>query len=139
MWIARMLGLLVVTALVWPTYSLATNAKSVVGAKHDKRSRATYPGALVGQWEPYPDPCRLPLQNDSDMGFVITPRLLRGYEHTDTPTKVERISRSPQAWRIEATENYGGEKAPVVDIYVLSGDYLTVTDGARSTQFNRCR
>ncbi|MEH6419905.1 hypothetical protein [Pseudomonas sp. CGJS7] len=76
---------------------------------------------------------------DSDGGFKIAARMLQGYEHSDTPKKVQMISQAPKAWRIEAIEEYGEDRNAVVDIYVLNGDYLTVTDGERSTTYNRCR
>lgn len=104
-----------------------------------KSMGSSYPAALIGQWEPSPNPCKLPLTYDSDAGFKITARLLQGYEHSDTPKKVQQISVAPKAWRIEAIEEHDEDKTPVVDIYVLSGDYLTVTDGERSTTYNRCR
>lgn len=97
-----------------------------------------YPAEIHGQWEPGPNPCRLPLTYDSDSGFKITPDLLQGYEHTNAPKRVQTISRSPLAWRIEAAEKFDGNEIAVTDIFVVEGDYLTVTDGQRSTTYRKC-
>lgn len=59
----------------------------------------------------------------------IAVRMLQGYGHSDTPQEVQLISNTPKAWRIEAIEGYDEDKRPVVDIYVLSGDSLTVITG----------
>lgn len=138
----RIIGLAFVILLVLPACSFAKqpgSTQKLMEASAGKGRVATYPAALIGQWEPGPDPCKLPLTYDSDGGLKIAARMLQGYEHADTPKKVKLISDAPKAWRIEAMEAYGGDRNPVVDIYVLSGDYLTVTDGERSTTYNRCR
>jgi len=97
-----------------------------------------YPTQILGQWEPGPEPCRLPLTYDSDAGFKITSAILQGYEHTNTPKVVSLISKTPQAWRIESIEEYEGKQEPVTDIFVIEGDYLTVTDGQRSETYRKC-
>lgn len=128
--------------LVSPAGSLANEPRSkpesVKMGAGGRESASAYPAALVGQWEPGPNPCKLPLTYDSDGGFKISTHVLQGYEHSDTPKRVRLISGAPKAWRIEAIEQHDGDKNPVVDLYVLSGDYLTVTDGERSTTYNRC-
>lgn len=141
--IGNIVGSVLALFLVLPACSLAKGPGATQGAAKisaaQKSQGASYPAALIGQWEPGPNPCKLPLTYDSDGGFKITARLLQGYEHSDTPKSVQQISKVPKAWRIEAIEEHDEDKTPVVDIYVLSGDYLTVTDGERSTTYNRCR
>ncbi len=142
MWIGKIVGSALALLLVLPACSLAkvpgaTSAAVKMSAAR-KSPEPSYPAALIGQWEPGPNPCKLPLTYDSDGGFKIAARRLQGYEHSDTPKHVQQISAAPKAWRIEAIEEYHEDKNPVVDIYVLSGDYLTVTDGERSTTYNRC-
>jgi hypothetical protein len=139
--IRRIIGLAFAILLVLPACSLAKEPRSTRGAEKTNAAGAatTYPPAIVGQWEPGPRPCKLPLSYDSDGGFKIAARVLQGYEHSDVPKRVWLISDAPKAWRIEAIEEHDGEKNPVVDIYVLSGNYLTVTDGERSTTYSRCR
>lgn len=97
-----------------------------------------YPAEVIGQWEPGPNPCRLPLTYDSDSGFRIESALLQGYEHTNTPKRVQVISKVPLAWRIESMEEHYEDQDAVTDIFVLSGEYLTVTDGQRSTTYRKC-
>jgi hypothetical protein len=97
-----------------------------------------YPDEVLGQWEPGPQPCRLPLTYDSDAGFKIIPGLLQGFEHTNTPKRVQVISSPPQAWRIESLKQFDEDRLAVIDIFVLSGDYLTVTDGQRSSTYRKC-
>ena len=78
------------------------------------------------------------LTYDSDAGFKITSAILQGYEHTNRPKLVSLISKTPQAWRIESIEEYEGKQEPVTDIFVIEGDYLTVTDGQRSETYRKC-
>lgn len=129
---SRWLTLMV--ASVWLLASCSTSR----AAQMQPATRNTYPAQILGQWEPGPEPCRLPLNYDSDAGFKITPQMLQGYEHTDTSTSVVALSESPQAWRIEAIEEYEGKQNVVTDIYVLKGDYLTVTDGQQSRTYRKC-
>ncbi|SDZ11025.1 hypothetical protein SAMN04487939_11654 [Lysobacter sp. yr284] len=140
--VKRIIGLAFAISLVLPACSFAKEPGPAQGLVKEsvtgKRQGPTYPASLIGQWEPGPNPCKLPLAYDSDGGFKIAARMLQGYEHSDTPKRVQLISDTPKAWRIEAIEEHDGDKNPVVDIYVLSGDYLTVTDGERSTTYNRC-
>lgn len=141
--IGKIVGSALALLFVLPACSLAKGPGAAPGAVKMSATRksleSSYPAALAGQWEPGPNPCKLPLTYDSDAGFKIAARLLQGYEHSDTPKKVQQISAAPKAWRIEAIEEHDEDKNPVVDIYVLSGDYLTVTDGERSTTYNKCR
>lgn len=141
--VGKAVGSALVLLLVFPTCSLAKDPRATPGAVKtsaaQNRLGSSYPAELIGQWEQGPHPCTLRLTYDSDAGFKIAARLLQGYEHSDTPKEVKQISVAPKAWRIEAIEAHDEDKAPVVDIYVLSGDYLTVTDGERSTTYNRCR
>lgn len=137
------IGLAFAVSMVLPACSFAKGPAPTQGLVRTsvagEGQRPAYPAALIGQWEPGPNQCNLPLTYDSDSGFKITARMLQGYEHSDTPKKVQLISGTPKAWRIEAIEEHDEDKRPVVDIYVLSGDSLTVTDGKRSTTYNRCR
>lgn len=138
----KIVGSALALLLVLPTCSLAKGPGATSSAIKTSAARKSqgpsYPAVLIGQWEPGPNPCKLPLTYDSDGGFTIAARRLQGYEHSDTPKQVQQISAAPKAWRIEAIEEHDEDKNPVVDIYVLSGDYLTVTDGERSTTYNRC-
>lgn len=130
---------LLVALLALPACSTAKGPTKADPVQAQPVSANTYPAEILGQWEPGPNLCNLPLTYDSDAGFKIAPKLLQGYEHTNTPKRVQVISQSPQAWRIEAIEQHDGEQDDVVDIFVLSGsDYLTVTDGQRSTTYRKC-
>lgn len=129
---SHLLSLMV--ASVWLLSSCGTSR----AAQMEPATGNTYPTQILGQWEPGPEPCRLPLTYDSDSGFKITPQMLQGYEHTDTSKSVVALSELPQAWRIEAIEEYEGKQSVVTDIYVLKGDYLTVTDGQQSRTYRKC-
>lgn len=131
--------LLLTAFLALPACSMAKEATTTGAAPAQPISASMYPAEILGQWEPGPNLCNLPLTYDSDAGFKITPKLLQGYEHSNTPKRVQAISQSPRAWRIEAVEQHDGEQDDVVDIFVLNGsDYLTVTDGQRSTTYRKC-
>lgn len=101
-------------------------------------TESAYPTELLGQWEPGPRPCRLPLIYDSDAGFRIESRSMQGYEYTNTPMEVQAISDNPSAWRIESLKAWDDDQLSVTEIFVLSEDSLTVTDGQRSTTYQRC-
>lgn len=98
-----------------------------------------YPAPLRGVWDLEPAPCRLIDGTESDSRFTITPSLLQGYEHSDVPRSVERISGYPQAWRIVAESNIA---PPGIqqdgDIYTLDGNRLTIGDGPDARSYVRC-
>jgi len=123
-----------VVASVWLLASCSTSRAAQV----EPATGNTYPIQILGQWEPGPEPCRLPLNYDSGAGFNITPKMLQGYEHTRAPKSVAALSKSPQTWRIDAIEEYEGTQDVVTDIYVLNDDYLTVTDGQQSRTYRKC-
>lgn len=141
--VQRVIGLAFAASLALPACSFAKGPAPTQGlvktSAAGEGQRPAYPAALIGQWEPGPHQCKIPLAYDSDGGFKITARMLQGYEHSDTPKKVQLISDTPKAWRIEAIEEHAEDKRPVVDIYVLGGDSLAVTNGKRATTYSRCR
>lgn len=130
-----------VALMALPACAAVKGAKSAVGTSPvgaDEKILVSYPAPILGQWEPGPKPCRLPLDYDSDAGFTVLPTLLQGYERSNEPHRVQRVSEEPQVWRIESTERHAEDSSRVTDIFVLRGDYLTVTDGQRSTTYRRC-
>lgn len=115
------------------------SALLLINASYSEASQATYPAILHGTWEPGPYPCQLPLTYDSDAGFEIKPNILIGYEHRNRPVKIQQMSVKPRAWRIESIEEYGGQLASQIEIFVLSKDSIVVTNGSRAETYNRCR
>ncbi len=102
--------------------------------------RASYPKVLRGVWDLAPNACNASAMSDSDSRFEISRSVLQGYEHTDTPRSIRRISDAPQAWRIVAISDI----APVeiqggAEIFILEGDYLTISDGTFARTYVRCK
>lgn len=99
-----------------------------------------FPSQLLGTWDLGPRPCRLPVRDDSDSPIRIEVGVLRGYEHLETPLKVEQVSASPAAWRVESAETYlGSQTSAEVRIFVADGDSLVITDGATVQHYMKCR
>ena len=68
--------------------------------------------------------------------------LLYGYEEVSKPVRVELISKTPLAWRIESMIDIGPSgifERDAPDIFVLSGDRLTVVSGNRAEVYKRCK
>lgn len=136
----RRAHVILLAAAAWLLASCGTTvaAQSPASPSEANTDTAVYPPEILGQWEPGPRPCRLPLTYDSDAGFRIESRILQGYEHTNTPAEVRAISDKPKAWRIESTKRWDEDQLSVIEIFVLSEDSLTVTDGQRSTTYQKC-
>ena len=97
------------------------------------------PKELQGVWQPGPHPCVLPGNLDSDSRIEIKPHVIQGYEHSSVPLKVTRVSTSPEAWRIEYLETYGGYDDRYAAIFALSGERaMTVVDESRPEIYFRC-
>lgn len=97
-----------------------------------------FPEAMRGTWDLGPVECRLPVSPDADSPIHIKRDRLEGYEHVDVPKRIKRVSTMPLAWTATTTSNI----APgivVSDLYILRGDYLTISDGERTRIYRRCR
>ena len=99
-----------------------------------------YPKALRGVWDLAPLDCRASGIWDSDTRFLIDANALRGYEHTETPRSIKKISNAPEVWRIVAISNIAPEEIQGdADIYILDGKYLTISNGSSSETYIRCK
>jgi len=117
----------------------AETATSELSARGGEGPTSRFPAQLFGTWDLGPRPCRLPVNADSDSPVRIESGVLQGYEHFETPKRVERISEAPAAWRIASTETYlGSQVTQEVRIFVLSGDSLVVTDGTQARHYRKC-
>ena len=97
-----------------------------------------FPEEMQGTWDLGPVECRLPVSPDADSPIHIKRDQLEGYENIDIPKRIKRVSKVPLAWTVTTTTNI----APgilVSDLYILKGDYLTISDGERTRLYRRCR
>lgn len=97
-----------------------------------------FPQQIHGTWDLGPGPCKLPVNPDSDSVIRIKGDLIQGYEDTETPRRVSRISDDPMAWRVEGTESYGGEEVDYTSIFVVNDDSLVMTSGTHAVHYVRC-
>lgn len=104
----------------------------------DAYASVEFPSQLRGSWDLGPEPCRLPVNPDADSPIKISAHALRAYEHTETPRYVKRASSRIAAWII-STDSAIAPGIVVYDLYVLKGDYLTITDGETTRAYRRCR
>lgn len=105
---------------------------------NDAYASVEFPKALQGVWDLGPEPCRSPVNPDADSPIEIKARVLQAYEHTEKPIYVRRASSKIKAWVI-STDADIAPGIVVYDLYVLSGDHLTITDGETTRQYLRCR
>ncbi len=107
-------------------------------ASGEKRQAVIYPKALRGTWDIAPQACRLPVSPDSDSPLKIESGRVLGYEHVETPLRIRAVATDPLAWTVTATSDIApGIKT--TDLYILKGDYLTISDGESTRQYRRCK
>jgi len=97
------------------------------------------PKALRGMWDWGPTACKLELSPDTQSPIWIDAKSVRGYETNDVPFKVTRVHIKPSIWVIESRDPEVAPDIASTDIYVLSGDHLTITNGERSFDYHRCK
>ncbi|MDH5834827.1 hypothetical protein [Luteimonas kalidii] len=120
--------------------SIAERVAARAGDVPAAQSIDRFPSQLFGTWDLGPRPCRLPVNEDSDSPIRIEAELIQGYEHFETPVRVERISDMPTAWRITTSETYlGSQVTDDVRIFVADGDRLVITSGAETQQYRKCQ
>lgn len=117
---------------------MGPHVSAAAGKPPANLASSRFPEELIGQWEPGPRRCVLPLDFESDASFRIDSNLLTGYEHTSTPESIEKLSDEPSTWRITSTTRWDDNEHRIVEIYVLDGDWLAVVDGANATSYSRC-
>lgn len=101
---------------------------------------AMFPKELRGTWGLSSNKCRAIKTNDSDSRIEIEAHGLQGYENRDVIESIEKIAGSPIVWRIVTVSNIAPpEIQGGAEIYILSGDRLTVTDGESIHGYVRCK
>ena len=109
------------------------------GDRSQKTASVQYPEPLHGVWDLGSGPCVLTEGTESDSRFEITSNTLQGYEHTDVPRSVVRISESQQAWRIMAVSDIAPpEIQQGTELYTLDGNKLTIGEGPYARTYVRC-
>jgi len=98
---------------------------------------ARFPQEVIGTWDLGPAACKLPVNPDSDTPIEIRPQRLLGFENTDTLRRISQISNDPVSWLV-STESNVAPGVGVDEIYVVKGDYLTITDGEAVRSYRRC-
>lgn len=69
------------------------------------RDEPEFPESLRGAWDIATEKCNFSPDTGSDTRIEIASHTLQGYESTDQLTAVEKISSSPEAWRIVTVSN----------------------------------
>ena len=117
----------------------SANASSIA---KEKAPVVRYPAALHGIWQGEGrEYCNHPDAGDSDVRMEIKADKLIDYEQWNAPTRVVRLSRSPQAWKIHSRLNIDEHWIDTEEIFVLSGQdsgRLTIVDSNRSMSYSRC-
>ena len=98
----------------------------------------SFPIEVQGAWELGPRKCRAPLSVDSTSGFKIGSKTISGYEHTVRILQQKKLSSNPAAWSIHAMDYYSGEQTETKELFIISDDSLTITDGSYSKTYRRC-
>ncbi len=123
---------------VLPVPLILASLVSVAGcAAAVAASLAMMPKQLHGTWDAAPGGCKSPVAYDTQSLIRIGSRATHGYEMKQVPIRVRRVSMDPAVWVITK----GSDAAPGIsfsEVYVLKGNFLTITDGERSTDFHRC-
>jgi len=101
-------------------------------------SAPRFPRELQGAWDLGPASCKLPVNADSDTPIRIEANHLAGYENVDTPKRIIRVSQRPAVWVI-SSESSVSPGVMVDEVFVLSGDSLTITTGETARSYRRCR
>lgn len=126
----RIMKIAFVVAVLFPIPSVMSASKA--------RHVVVFPKGLQGTWDLGPQVCKLPVNPDSDSPIRIESGRVFGYEHVETPLRISAASARPSAWTVTAISG----AAPGVktdDLYILKGDYLTISDGATTRQYRRCK
>lgn len=110
----------------------------VVFALSGAAASPRFPKELHGVWDIGPGACKLPANPDSDTPIRIESGRLTGFENIDIPKRVTRLSVRPATWVI-STESSIAPGMVVEDVYVMKGNFLTVTDGESSRSYRRCQ
>jgi hypothetical protein len=101
---------------------------------------AAMPEELHGVWQYGHARCAASAFGENDAAIRIERTAIVGYEHRDSIRSVEKISDSPRAWRVHRVSDAAPEAAQdQSDIFVRSGDRMTITDGENAGTYTRCR
>ncbi|WP_369940690.1 hypothetical protein [Xanthomonas medicagonis] len=104
----------------------------------DAHPATAYPAVLLGTWNLGPQSCTLPVSPDADSPIRLEAVRLVGYEHQESLVSIKRVSMDPLAWAVTTTsDNAPGIRT--VDLYIVKGDYLTISDGEATRQYRRCK
>jgi hypothetical protein len=118
--------------------ALALSMVSSCAGATDAHPATAYPTELLGTWNLGPQSCKLPVDSDADSLIRLEAARLVGYEHQESLVSIRRVSMDPLAWAVTTTsDNAPGIKT--VDLYIVKGDYLTISDGESSRQYRRCK
>jgi len=104
------------------------------------RGPAVMPEELHGTWQYGYARCDASAFGESDSAIRIESTAIVGYEHRDHIKSVEKISDSPRAWRVRRVSDAAPEEIQdESDIFVRSGDRMTITDGENARTYTRCK
>ncbi len=104
------------------------------------RGPAVMPDELLGTWQYGYARCTPSEFGESDSAIRVESTAILGYEHRDSIKSVEKISDSPRAWRVHRVSDAAPEEArDQSDIFVRSGDRMTITDGENAWTYTRCK
>lgn len=128
-------------ALALAGVCMATSAAA--GPRAAAPATAMYPSALHGSWGPHPLPCRASDVQDDAMRFTIHAGERSSGKYRDMLLSITQIAEAPLAWWAVSTSlptatDASGDTAGKARIYVLAGDTMVVTDGARADTWVRC-
>lgn len=126
------------TVVVLALASMVATAGGI-GPTRAAPTAARFPSALHGSWGPHPMPCRASGAQDDVLRLTIHAGERSFGNYRDSLRSITQIAEAPLAWWAVSTSNdpfhEGGVKP---QIYVLAGDTMVVTDGARADTWVRC-
>lgn len=96
------------------------------------------PKVLRGMWDYGPNPCRLELSPDTQSPIYIDAKSTHGYESRKVPVETTRVHHDQQIWVI-TTASDAASGLTDSEVYVFSGNFLTITNGERSFDYRRCK
>lgn len=101
--------------------------------------RASMPKEMRGTWDVGRKSCSIHPSVESDARIDILEKSILGFENNDQVRSVKMISREPLAWRIVRISDIAPEEIQGFgEIFVLSKDRLTITDGESARTYTRC-
>lgn len=133
-------GLLVLSTLALLAACSASAQPEVAASSPPAHLRPEFPDQLRGVWDVAPQKCAAAPGAGSDTRIEINAQVLHGYESTDQLKSIEKISSSPDAWRVVTIADIApAEIQGEADIYTLEGQKLAITNGTSKVAYFRCK